>query len=542
MDFPLPIWATALGLINHFFFRNYEPSSANLPSILLAVQPVSLLVLIGEPFSFPRLLSSYFMFLGSLSLSIVAYRLSPLHPLAQYPGPVIAKVTKFWGVWKTFQGYKYLYHKELHDIYGPFVRIGPNELSVIDVVTVGQILGHGGLEKGRYYETGRHSSTPPTVVSLTGEAHTAKRRVWNRAMTSVRDYEPLIGKRASQLVSCLRNGGIVDLVHWFDLFTFDVMGDLAFGGTFEMLRDGRDVDGLGKRIQTFMKQSSRAADVSGQIPWIINTLHFLPRVGRTIQEFNDFGQGLAIQRMKNGAVGTKDLWYHLADEAGLEKRKPTLEDAAADGIIAIVAASDTTAFALSSVVWFLLSTPEYYRRVQQELDEVIADGDDPLDTKKYQELHFLSACINEALRLHPPVPSNGTRQIPFTQCGRSISGRFIPPGTSVSTPAYSLHRDPEYFSLPDQFFPQRWLPGSNFEKHDAAAFMPFSIGPANCVGQKFAKCELLMVLSILFKSFELRFADGFDSEAWPLTLKDHFLVTRGPLCVNLVPRHHSTLG
>ncbi|KAF7344409.1 hypothetical protein MSAN_01922100 [Mycena sanguinolenta] len=527
------MWATALGLMNHFCFRNYEPSGANLPLVLLAVQPAILLVLIGEPFSLLRLLWSYIVFLGSLSLSIVAYRLSPFHPLVRYPGPVIAKVTKLWGLWKASRGYKHLYYKKLHDTYGPYVRVGPNELSVIDVVAVGQILSHGGLDKGRYHEAGRHSSAPPHIVSLSGEAHTARRRVWNRALTSVRDYEPLIGKRASQLVSCLRDGGTADLVHWFDLFSFDVMGDLAFGGAFEMLRDGRDVGGLGGRIQVFMK----ALDLSGQIPWIIDTLHFLPQVGRTIQEFNDFGQGLAIQRMKNGAVGTKDLWYHLADEAGLEKRKPTLEDAAADGIVAIIAASDTTASALSSVVWFLLSTPEYYRRVQQELDEVIADGDDPLDTKKHQELHFLSACINEALRLHPPVPSKGTRQIPFTQCGRRISGRFIPPGTSVLTPAYSLHRNLEYFSYPDQFLPDRWLPGSNFERHDASAFMPFSLGPANCVGQKLAKCELFMVLSILFKSFELRFADGFDCEAWPLTLKDHFVVTRGPLYVNMAPRY-----
>ncbi|KAF7344416.1 hypothetical protein MSAN_01922800 [Mycena sanguinolenta] len=391
-------------------------------------------------------------------------------------------------------------------MYGPFVRIGPNELSVIDVVAVGQILGHGGLEKGRYYETGRHSSTPPNIVSLNGEAHAAKRRVWNRAMTSVRDYEPLIGERTSQLVSCLRNGGIVDLAHWFDLFAFDVMGDLAFGGTFEMLRDGRDVDGLGKRVQTFMKQ-----------------------VGRTIQEFNDLAQGLAIHRIKNGAVGAKDLWYHLADEAGLEKRKPSLEDSAADAVVAVIAASDTTALALSSVVWFLLSAPQYYRRVQQEIDQVIVHGDDPLDTKKHQELHFLSACINEALRLHPPLPSKGgSRQILFNQHGRSVAGRFIPPGTSVWTPPYSLHRNPEYFSCPDQFLPDRWLPGSKFEKHEVSAFIPFSLGPANCVGQKFAEVRAVH--------------DGFDSEAWGLTLEDHFIVTRGPLLVNLVPRHRSTQG
>jgi hypothetical protein len=76
------------------------------------------------PFTFMGLAWSYAVFLGSLSLSIAAYRLSPFHPLAQYPGPVIGKVTKLWGFWKTSQGYKYIYDKKLHDTYGPYVRTG----------------------------------------------------------------------------------------------------------------------------------------------------------------------------------------------------------------------------------------------------------------------------------------------------------------------------------------------------------------------------------------------------------------------------------
>ncbi|KAF7335410.1 hypothetical protein MVEN_02193800 [Mycena venus] len=537
MDSPLLVWAAALGLINHLFFHKYEPRTAHFPFLLLAAEPVALLFIVGVPFSPARVLCSYLVFLSSLSLSIVAYRLSPFHPLAQYPGPTIAKMTKLWGLWKQWQGYKHLVHKELHDTYGPYVRTGPNELSVIDTSAVSQILNFGGLDKGRDYESGRHSSTPPSIVSVSGEAHTAKRRVWNRALTSaaIRDYEPLIVKRASQLVSRLRDQtGTVDIVCWFDLFAFDLMGDLAFGGVFEMMQDGKDVDGLAERIRGSLK----VTNMSAQVPWIISTLHLFPQVGRAIQEFNDFGKNLAMRRMKYGAAsGTKDLWYHLADEAGLEKEKPNLESSAADGIVAVIAASDTAVSAMSSLVWFLLSNPEYYRRVQQELDTVFVDGDDPLDVKKHDELIFLSACINETLRLHPPVPTNGTRQVHLHQPRRIIAGRVIPEGTSVYLPPYSLHRNPDYyFPHPDKFFPERWLADSKFEKHDVTAFIPFSLGPANCVGQKFAKRELFMVLSIMFKSFDLRFADGFNSEAWPGTRKDFFVTTRGPLLVNLTPR------
>ncbi|KAJ7624327.1 cytochrome P450 [Mycena polygramma] len=482
----------------------------------------------------------YTVFLGSLSLATVAYRLSPLHPLAQYPGPAIGKATKLWSLYLAFGGQRYLYHKKLHDKYGPYVRTGPNEISVIDAAFVSQILNSGGLDKGR----GEHSSTPPSIVSLVGDAHAAKRRMWNRAMSSssIREYEPLVARRARQLISRLdHQNGTADLVQpssiSFDTALthprLDLLGDLAFGGAFEMMKDGKDVAGVGKRIRGFMK----AAALSSQIPWILKTLHLFPHVGRTIQEFNDFGQGLAIQRMKSGAVGTKDLWYHLADEAGLEKQTPSLEISAADGLVAVVAGSDTTAAALSSFVWFILSNPEYYTRLQHELDDVYVEGDDPFDVGKHDQLHFLSACINETLRLHPPVPSNGTRQAHPEQSGRSIGGRFIPAGTSICMPPYSLHSNPNYFSHPDEFIPDRWLPGSTLEKHDISAFIPFSLGPANCVGQKLAKREMVMLLAGLFRCFTLRFAEGFDSAAWPTQIHDYFVTTRGPMHVHLTRRN-----
>ncbi|KAJ7682318.1 cytochrome P450 [Mycena polygramma] len=493
------------------------------------------MLFVGGPFTPERILWSYVVFLGSLGLALVAYRLSPFHPLAQYPGPAICKVTKLWSCGVVLSGYKYLYHKQLHDTYGPYVRTGPNEISVIDAVAVSQILNFGVLDKGQYYQGGAHP-TPP-ITGLVGEAHIARRRVWNRAMTSssIRDYEPLIAKRVSQLLPRLdEQNGTVDLVCWFDSFAIDLMGDLAFGGGFEIMQDGKDVAGVGERIRGFM----RAATLFAEIPWIIPTLQLFPQVRRIMQEFNDFGQGLAIQRIENGApVGMKDLWYHLADEAGLEKEKPSLEILAA-GVVAVIAGSDTVSSALSSFVWFLLSNPEHYMRLQQELDSVYIEGDDLFDVSKHAELHFLSACTNETLRLHPPLPSNGTRQVHLGQNGRNIAGRLIPEGTSIYMPAYSLHRSPDYFSYPGEFIPDRWLPGSTLENHDKSAFIPFSLGPANCVGQKFARLEMTMMLTVLFKSFDLRFADGFDSEAWPTHIRDYFVTTRGPMHVHLTRRNN----
>ncbi|KAJ7633030.1 hypothetical protein FB45DRAFT_1148404 [Roridomyces roridus] len=124
MDSSLFSCAISLGLLNHLYFHKFEPHSAKIPLLLLSLEPAALILCIGGPISFLRVLLSYTVFWGSLSLSIVLYRLSPFHPLAQYPGPAICKVTKLWGVAVAAGGKQHLYLKKLHDTYGPYVRTG----------------------------------------------------------------------------------------------------------------------------------------------------------------------------------------------------------------------------------------------------------------------------------------------------------------------------------------------------------------------------------------------------------------------------------
>lgn len=119
------------------------------------------------PASLYNLVWAYPLFYLALTVSVCAYRLSPFHPLAKYPGPVMLKVTKLWGAWEGYQGKTHLYVKGLHDRYGPIVRIGeefsmffwhkqtkahtvlgPNELSTTVKGLIPQILGNQGMPKG----------------------------------------------------------------------------------------------------------------------------------------------------------------------------------------------------------------------------------------------------------------------------------------------------------------------------------------------------------------------------------------------------------
>lgn len=81
------------------------------------------------------------------------------------------------------------------------------------------------------------------------------------------------------------------------------------------------------------------------------------------------------------------------DEAGLEKDPPPVANVIADGALAIIAGADTTARAVTSLLYFLMDNPKYYNRVIQEMRATFPEGESVLDTSKYAELTFLEACM-----------------------------------------------------------------------------------------------------------------------------------------------------
>ena len=112
--------------VSHLVFRYCEPKSRQSRLVLLLVVPVFLLTPIsytGTPLysSIPLTFTTY---TGALILFTLSYRLSPFHPLAKYPGPVIAKTSKWWAAYISARGDSHRTYKYLHDIYGDVVRIG----------------------------------------------------------------------------------------------------------------------------------------------------------------------------------------------------------------------------------------------------------------------------------------------------------------------------------------------------------------------------------------------------------------------------------
>ncbi|THU80149.1 cytochrome P450 [Dendrothele bispora CBS 962.96] len=510
--------------------------------------PLGITLVIGGPLTLATL--SYFVssflgvfvtvasYFGILTLLAITYRTSPIHPLANYPGPALSKVSKLWAIWVLWRGKQHLVYKELHELYGDVVRVGPNELSIRHADAVQSTLA---LPKGPFWD---NRSDPPSLIATRDLAvHAQKRRRWNRAFNSaaLKDYEETIREKSKEFVESLgkRVEQEIDLNEWMSYFTFDFMGVMAFGRDFGMVKGGSDNQELSHLIEGAVLFETMIAHV----PWAVPIFHRFPFFARAENRLVAFGVTNVEHRISAGS-NRRDLFHFLIDEDGLESVKPSKGTVISDALVSIIAGSDTTATALVAIFYYLLLNPHCQTRLRREIQSVFTNGEDPLDFTKLAHMSYLTGCINEALRLLPPLSSGAQKYISDDSSGFMAGPYFVPQNTAVFVHPFSLHRDARYFSpLPEVFWPDRWIPPSERQypagTSDAdfilntTAFIPFSGGPASCAGKSLAMMELRAITCILLHYFQIEIADTDKVTGWENTLRDYFTLQRGPLPVKL---------
>ncbi|KAL5476669.1 hypothetical protein ACEPAI_2855 [Sanghuangporus weigelae] len=547
------LFLVAGALVVHLIYKKFEvqPSSYFPTFLLLIATPFLCSSFLIAHFASAMIayLAGFAAFYGSLLTSIACYRLSPWHPLAKYPGPVLAKLSKFWIMYIIWKGKQLDIVTGLHKKYGTHVRLGPNELSIADADLLPALLAPD-MPRGPMWDGRRNPDAEPNLIATRSrEDHARKRVAWTHAFStaSVREYQPAIARRAGQLAEELEKralaGETVDLVNWMIYFAFDFMGDMAFGGGFELMRDG-DVNGLWKmmvdRIDVIAWQM--------HIPWATRLLLKIPFATEAVVKFRNFTIKCAKQRQEKGS-SAKDLFYHLIGEGKDDDSKMTqaqLNELVVSGELAIVAGSDTTSTTLSGVFFYLLTHPECYDRLRKEVDAVFPPGEgEPFDGARLAEMKYLNAVINETLRIQPAVPTAIQRAPERGTGGKWVGKDYIPEGTAVNIPPYVLHHNPKYFSpAPDSFMPERWLQNSSSEKmlgnekvmHYYPAFIPFSTGHANCAGKNLAIAEMRVVTALLMQKFNIRLAPGYDPARWTREMIDLFVMKPSELPVIITLR------
>ncbi|KAL1506267.1 hypothetical protein ABEB36_005661 [Hypothenemus hampei] len=159
---------------------------------------------------------------------------------------------------------------------------------------------------------------------------------------------------------------------------------------------------------------------------------------------------------------------------------------------------DTTAAALVFLIHSLAIYPDIQEEVRKEILTILG----PTETPTFETLHelpYTERVIKESLRLYPSVPfiSRISSEEFIT-----YSGYKIPKDTVLHMHIFDLHRNPDIYPDPEKFDPDRFLPENCNNRHPFA-YLPFSAGPRNCIGQKFAMLEIKAAICGLLRKFKL---------------------------------------
>lgn len=285
-------------------------------------------------------------------------------------------------------------------------------------------------------------------------------------------------------IAAASDGGKVDIVSFYNFLTFDITGSLVFGNSFKALENAKNHFFM-DNIFRFMK--SRRMVITGSTFPIFGSLHGyimskIPAITLTRQAHRRFVENCINTRMDEIDYPRKDFMSFMLrtkDEKSMSRTE--LYDT---GNVLIVAGSETTATALSGATWLLLKHPETMSKLKNEIRNVFTSTNDmtfmSCDSK---HLPYLHAVIQEAMRWYPLSPGLAPRR---TVVDTLIDGHTVPAGTSVGVHPWATNHGKHNFDQPDTFDPERWMPDQH-TNDIKDAFQPFSLGPRNCLGHRYAK-------------------------------------------------------
>ncbi|KAL1630026.1 hypothetical protein SLS54_000886 [Diplodia seriata] len=503
------------------------------------------------------LLSTALVALALVQIWRIVQRLF-FHPLASVPGPKLAAASTLYEFyWNAICGGK-LFKRldEMHEKYGPIVRLGPNEVHISDPSYWDVLYNSTNkLDKSAPFYCFDGGTNVTGVTTVKHEVHRKRRGAISKFLSAanVSRLEPRthvhLKKMLDRFAELGRAGEPCDCFNAFRSLTMDIVSTLCEPNP----RHNLDEPDFAAAMHRTIRTSARTMDIQKFIP-IMQIMDLVP-----LSVWQYLEPEVAKLMEKRGVL--RETAKNVLAEGGQpDSREPTVLDAIAssdllppedktagrmayEAEMVLGAGTETTSNTLGNLVFHVLSNPAVHSRLKHELQSCSAAPPDQLvDFRTLDKLPYLTAVIQETLRIASPVSGrlprvNPTSPMTYTTPGAEPKTYTFPPGTIMSMSPRDLHGNAAIFPDPEKFVPERWLPATDPacavtddpERRRAMDryWVPFSRGSRNCIGLELAKQELGLVAGNLFRRFGDR-VELFETTARDVRVDHDWFAPYGP--------------
>ncbi|XP_076122689.1 cytochrome P450 3A30-like isoform X3 [Alosa pseudoharengus] len=342
-----------------------------------------------------------------------------------------------------------------------------------------------------------------------------------------------------------------DTKEYFGAYSMDVVTSTAFSVDIDSLNNPKDpfVTNIKKMLKFDVLNPLLL--IIGFFPFmtpILEKMNFSLFPVSVTDYFFAALQTIKSQREANSHQVSKEwnleLWKNRVDflQLMMDSQAPQKENGAGDGahkglsdheilsqaLVFIFAGYETSSSTMNFLFYNLATNPDTLKKLHDEIDEVFPDKAE-VQYEALMQMEYLDSVINETLRLYPPVPRIDRA------CKKTVDvgGVIIPKDAVVMVPTYTLHRDPEIWTDPETFKPERFSK-ENKESIDQYTYMPFGLGPRNCIGMRFALISMKLAIVELLQRFTI--STCAETEI-PVELECQFtMAPKRPIKLQLSPR------
>ncbi|EDW31621.1 GL11221 [Drosophila persimilis] len=328
----------------------------------------------------------------------------------------------------------------------------------------------------------------------------------------LQDFHEVMNEKSTKFIKHLKNvsggGSIFDFQEQAHFLTLDIICETAMGVSINAM-ENQDSE----LVQAFkdMCYNIKVRTFSSwkRNPTLYQFASDYPAYCKTLKTLQDFTHDVIEKRLNAHKEGTvlashgdefsrkKMVFLDTLLSATVDGRPLTSQELYEEVSTFIFAGHDTTTSAISFALYLVSRHQDEQRKLFEEQREVMGDSglDREATFQEISEMKYLDLFIKEAQRVYPSVPFVGR----YTEKDYVIDGDLVPKGTTLHMGIFMLGYDDRVFKEPHKFRPQRF----EEEKPGPFEYVPFSAGPRNCIGQKFALLEIKTVVSKIIRHFEV---------------------------------------